>query len=170
MSDEGQRAPRRTRLADEAQRDRLLEGLRNYATAFNELGRQLGGSAGLHVTDAKALVEILEAYDSGTPLTQAGLSQRVGLTTGATSSLLNRLEAAGHIQRVRESADRRVVTLHPTPGVDAMVLQFFAPLTQRIDIMLDGYSPEVLGEFERFLAEMAQVMKSHSVQDVHPAE
>lgn len=144
-----------------AQRDRLLAGLRSHATLYREFGRQLGVAMGLHRTDAHALVEILEAQDGGKPLTQAELSQRVGLTTGATSSLLNRLEAAGHIERVRNNVDRRVVALHSTQGVEEMIDRFFDPLVDRMGAMMDRYPPELLTEFERFLGDVNATMTGY---------
>ncbi|NAZ75142.1 MarR family transcriptional regulator [Kineococcus sp. T13] len=72
---------------------------------------------GMHGTDASALVHIVGAEERGEPLTQAELSRLVGLTTGATSSLLNRLEAVGHVERRRDRADRRVVTLRSTASM-----------------------------------------------------
>jgi len=156
------------------QRDRLLEGLRAYGTVFGELGRLLGASMGLHTTDAQALVEILSAHDRGTPLTQVELSQRIGLTAGATSSLINRLEQAGHVTRARESADRRVVTLHPTAGVDAMVDRFFGPLIDRAGAMMAGYSPQALAEVERFVTDYVAMMNGYlaetSARILQPAE
>jgi MarR family transcriptional regulator, organic hydroperoxide resistance regulator len=143
------------------QRDRLLELLRTHGTTFRDVGRDLGARMGLHATDAAALVEILEAQDRGEPLTQSGLSHRVGLTGGATSSLLNRLEEAGHVRRARDSADRRVVTLHATDGVDARVDDYFDPLTGRVDAMMGGYSPETLAEIERFLTEYLAILTDH---------
>ena len=143
------------------QRDRLLGALREHGTAFAELGRHFGTRMGLHTTDANALVEILSAEDRGTPLTQADLSRRVGLTPGATSSLLNRLEKAGHVTRVRDNADRRVVTLRVTEGIDEMLGHFFHPLVDRIDTMLEGYSPEELAHVERFLSEYVATMNRY---------
>ena len=143
------------------QRDRLLAGLQAHGMAFAELGRQFGARMGLHTTDAHALVEILSAEDRGAPLTQAGLSQRVGLTPGATSSLLNRLEQAGHVTRARDSADRRVVTLRATDGVDGLLHRFFGPLVERVDAMMATYSPEALAEIERFLTEYVATMNGY---------
>jgi DNA-binding MarR family transcriptional regulator len=142
----------------DGQRQRLLDGLRGHGTAFAELGRQFGVRMGLHTTDATALVEILSAQDRGAPLTQAGLSHRVGLTPGATSSLLNRLEKAGHVTRVRDSADRRIVTLRASEGVDSMVDRFFDPLVARVDTMMAKYSPETLAEVERFITDYVTTM------------
>ncbi|MEV4279845.1 MarR family winged helix-turn-helix transcriptional regulator [Actinoplanes xinjiangensis] len=142
----------------DGQRDRLLAALRAHGTAFADLGRHFGTRTGLHTTDAAALVEILSAQDRGTPLTQAALGHRVGLTAGATSSLLNRLEKAGHVIRVRDSADRRVVTLRAADGVDAMVDRFFAPLVARLGAMMAGHSPEALAHAERFLTDYVATM------------
>ncbi|MCY1143648.1 MarR family transcriptional regulator [Actinoplanes sp. Pm04-4] len=147
-------------MAD-AQRDRLLLRLREHGTVFGELGRQFGVRMGLHTTDATALVEILSAQDRGAPLTPVELSHHIGLTKGATSALLNRLEAAGHVTRARDSADRRVVTLRATEGVDAMVDRFFDPLIERMGTMMSKYSPEQLAEFERFLDDVNAAMNSH---------
>ena len=143
------------------QRERLLQGLRTHGAAYAELGRKLGSRMGLHTTDARALVEILEAGDRGTPLTQSELSHRIGLTGGATSSLLNRLEEAGHVRRARDSADRRIVTLHATDGVDARIDRFFDPLSDRIGAMMDHYSPQTLAEFDRFLTELGETMNAY---------
>ena len=145
----------------DSQRDRLLAALRAHGMAFAELGRHFGDRMGLHTTDANALVEILSAEDRGTLLTPAGLSQRVGLTPGATSSLLNRLEEAGHVTRARDSVDRRVVTLRATPGVEGMLDRFFDPLIADADAMMGDYSPETLAEVERFVTEFVAMMDRH---------
>ncbi|HUR02775.1 MAG TPA: MarR family transcriptional regulator [Nonomuraea sp.] len=140
----------------------LLEALRSHAMAFNELGRKLGAQAGLHVTDANALVEILGAQDSGQPLTQTQLSQRIGLSTAATSSLLNRLENAGHVRRARDSADRRLVTLHSTDSAEALVDRFFDPLVERMSALADTYPPQTLAAFTRFLEEICATMTAYA--------
>ena len=149
-----------TGTSDE-QRDRLLGGLRDHGVAFAELGRHFGTRMGLHTTDANAVVEILSAEERGTPLTQAALSRRIGLTPGATSSLLNRLEKAGHVTRVRDSVDRRLVTLRATAGVEGMLGHFFRPLIDRIDTMMADYSPEELAHAERFITGFVATMNSY---------
>ena len=147
------------------QRDRLLDALQAHGMAFAELGRHFGARMGLHTTDAQALVEILSAEDRGALLTPAGLSKRVGLTPGATSSLLNRLEEAGHVTRARDSADRRVVTLRATEGVEGLLNQFFHPLVDQADAMMRSYSPEALAEVERFITEFVAMMDRYIDDD-----
>ncbi|MHC3469950.1 MMPL family transporter [Streptomyces sp. 7R007] len=52
--------------------------------------------------------------DAEGPMTRGRLREHLGLTSGAVTACVDRLERAGHIRPVRESADRRVVAL----GVD----------------------------------------------------
>ncbi|MGW4941868.1 MarR family winged helix-turn-helix transcriptional regulator [Actinoplanes sp. NPDC004185] len=150
------------------QRDRLLDGLREHGMAFAELGRHFGARMGLHTTDANAIVEILSAEDRSAPLTQAALSHRIGLTPGATSSLLNRLEKAGHVTRVRDSADRRIVTLRATEGVEDMLASFFSPLIGHVDAMMARYSPEELAHAERFITDFVATMNGYIKEVARP--
>lgn len=139
----------------------LLEVLLSYGRAFGDLGRQFGAHAALHVTDGQALVEIVTAQDRGRPLTQSQLSQRIGLSSGATSSLLNRLEEAGHVRRLRDSADRRLVTLQATANVNTLIDHFFTPLGERISALAQTYPPEVLAQFAHFLEELTTLTRAY---------
>ena len=96
-----------------------MEELQAYGANFTELSRRFAAWQGLHSTDAAALLEISAAENRGDPLSPARLGQRISLSSGATTALLNRLEAAGHLVRTREHSDRRVVTLHTT-GMSAV--------------------------------------------------
>ncbi|MBM2614270.1 MarR family transcriptional regulator [Actinoplanes sp. LDG1-06] len=102
----------------------------------------------MHATDAAAVVEIINAEQHGRPLTPARLAERVSLTTGATSILLNRLEQAGHIVRTREHTDRRIVTLHSTPAIHAAAATFYEPLGDQLGAVLADYSPAELDLIE----------------------
>lgn len=96
-------------------------------------------------------MEIIRAEDRGAPLNPARLSERIGLTSGATSILLNRLEDAGHITRERGHVDRRLVTLRSDASVHADGDRFFSPLRDRLEQMMGDYSPEQLTIVESFV-------------------
>lgn len=139
-------------------RERILEKLRIFGADYTEITRRFAASLGLHSTDAAALVEIFYAEDRGVPLSPARLSERISLTSGATATLLNRLENAGHIVRSREHADRRIVTLHSGPNIRRPAEAFFQPLADHLDAMLSEYPPERLREFEAFLGHLCVTM------------
>jgi DNA-binding MarR family transcriptional regulator len=102
----------------------VLEALRGYVVAFQESGHDLAHHLGLPVTDGLALGAVLYAERVGTPLSPTGLGRRLAMTSGATTALVNRLEARGMVQRSREHEDRRVVTLRPTDEARARAEEF----------------------------------------------
>ncbi|MBM7026479.1 MarR family winged helix-turn-helix transcriptional regulator, partial [Clavibacter zhangzhiyongii] len=108
-------------IAVPGDRSEVLERLRDYTTAFDESVRQLATALGLPTTDTTALAEVIWAETADRALSPARLSERLHLTSGATTALINRLEGGGHLERSRESADRRVVTLRPTAASRARV-------------------------------------------------
>lgn len=64
------------------------------------------------------------AEQRGEPLSPDRLSERVSLSSGATTTLITRRERAHHVVRTREHSDRRVVTLHAAE----LAGEYFSPL------------------------------------------
>ncbi|MFV6026670.1 MarR family winged helix-turn-helix transcriptional regulator [Streptomyces sp. NPDC056264] len=146
------------------QRERLMESLRIYGGHYAELSRRFASWLGLHSTDATAVLEIAAAEERGTPLSPARLSERISLSTGATTALLNRLEAAGHITRAREHSDRRIVTLRSGGHIQEQADEFFGPLAHRLDAAMSHYPPRLLEQFEAFIVDLNATMTSHLAQ------
>ncbi|KQR21724.1 MULTISPECIES: MarR family winged helix-turn-helix transcriptional regulator [Microbacterium] len=92
----------------------VMHRLRDWTMASDELNRHLSTWMGLPASDAEALGQIVWAVQSGEPVAPAQLARQIGMTSGAVSVLIDRLERAGHVTRRRDDADRRRVTLHPT--------------------------------------------------------
>ncbi|MFJ4715523.1 MarR family winged helix-turn-helix transcriptional regulator [Streptomyces sp. NPDC088785] len=144
-----------------AQRERLMEGLRIYGGHYAELSRRFASWLGLHSTDATAVLEIAAAEERGTPLSPARLSERISLSTSATTALLNRLEAGGHVARSREHSDRRVITLRSGAHIQDRADEFFGPLAARLDTAMAHYPPELLARFESFMADLNATVDAH---------
>lgn len=147
------------------QRVRLMEELRGYGATFTEVSRRFATWLNLHYTDAVALLEISAAEERGEPLSPARLSERISLSSGATTALINRLEHAHHVVRTREHSDRRVVTLHTTEHVSELAQEYFGPLAERLDEMMSSYSPELLRQFETFVIDLRNTMELHLRED-----
>jgi DNA-binding MarR family transcriptional regulator len=136
----------------------ILDGLRAFGANYAEFTARFATSLGLHSTDATALVEILYAEDKGAPLSPTRLSERLSLTTGATTNLLNRLERLGHVVRTREHADRRVVTLRSSSRIEAPAREFFGPFYGNLKALVGQYPPEQVEQFENFLRHLRTSM------------
>ena len=141
--------------------ERVALGLRDYGLAYSALGRVFAEHLALHTSDANALVAVVEAEERGQPISAARLAAHVGLSAAATSSLLNRLETAGHVVRDRTGADRRVVTLRSTEAVHRRVDAFFDPLGARLGSLMSRYPLGFLQQVDEFLRAVVDELDEH---------
>ncbi|GGZ24521.1 MarR family winged helix-turn-helix transcriptional regulator [Streptomyces nitrosporeus] len=125
--------------------------LRRMNGEINRLVHAFAHAQGLHATDVQALGAIL---DADTPLTPGRLRDHLGLTSGAVTACLDRLERSGHIRRTRDSADRRVVHLHYEPAAKSVARSFFMPLAEAASGARSLSEPEEAAAALRFLARM----------------
>jgi DNA-binding MarR family transcriptional regulator len=86
---------------------RMWELGREMSTQTVFLHQAIAQSAGLNATDTKCIDLILRCENEH--VTAGWLSQQSGLTTGAITHILDRLEKRRYIRRVRDTHDRRRV-------------------------------------------------------------
>ncbi|GAA2532967.1 MULTISPECIES: MarR family winged helix-turn-helix transcriptional regulator [Streptomyces] len=122
--------------------------LRRMNGEINRMVHDFAGRNGLHVTDVQALAAILDADE---PMTPGRLREHLGLTSGAVTACVDRLERAGHVTRVRESADRRVVHLYYAADAKAAARAYFHPLAQAAGAALSRFDDSELAVALRFL-------------------
>lgn len=83
-----------------------------------------------------------------------------GLTQGAVTPVLDRLEADGHIQRKRSTTDRRVIELRLTPQATQMMDRLADQARHYIGDLFDGWTIQeitALGKLlEKFVARSPQ--------------
>ncbi|MFD0313091.1 MarR family winged helix-turn-helix transcriptional regulator [Streptomyces flavalbus] len=131
--------------------------LRRLNGEINRLVQGFAGDQGLHPTDVHALAAILDADE---PMTPGRLREHLGLTSGAVTACVDRLERAGHIRRVRESADRRVVHLHYAADARPAARTYFRPLAAATQAATDRFTEEELAVALRFLADLNEELAS----------
>jgi DNA-binding MarR family transcriptional regulator len=74
-------------------------------------GKAIADRAGLHGTD----FECLDVLDWTGPITAGELARRVGITSGAVTGVIDRLERGGWVRRVADRSDRRRVIVEMVP-------------------------------------------------------
>lgn len=146
------------------ERERLVQLLQDYADEAGRLGQVFAADQGLHRTDAAALLAVLRAERAGSALTPGRLGEEVGLSSGATTAAVDRLERLGHLHRVRDDVDRRRVTLRHDPAGAAVGRAFFGPLAARLDDALAGYTPAELDVVHRFLTDVVASVAAHRAE------
>jgi DNA-binding MarR family transcriptional regulator len=142
-------------------RDELVELMHAYSLASQQLGDAFAQRHGLHPTDLQAMIAVLRAERGGEPLTPGRLAESIGLSSGATTAVIDRLARAGHLRRTRESADRRVVHLRYGEPATALGSEFFRPLAVRGRAVTDEFSTDELDAVRRFLIGMTEAVTAH---------
>lgn len=87
--------------------DRLSDLGRTASTRTVFLHQAIAQQVGLNATDTKAIDLILRGPPEG--VTAGWLSEQTGLTSGAITHILDRLERRAFIERERDTVDRRRV-------------------------------------------------------------
>ncbi|WP_171064354.1 MarR family winged helix-turn-helix transcriptional regulator [Actinomadura soli] len=79
------------------------------------------------------------------PLTASELAAAAGLTGGAATTAIDRLERAGLARRVRDEADRRRVLVHLTDKADQLSQEIWGPIVTDALTELHSFT---IAEFE----------------------
>ncbi|WP_328469789.1 MarR family transcriptional regulator [Actinoplanes sp. NBC_00393] len=153
---EGNETAERQRL-----RRALVDLLNTYSSEAQHIGHAFANRNHLHATDMHALLAVMHAERHGNPLTPGRLGEAIGLSSGATTALIDRLERGGHLRRTRESNDRRVVHLRYGDAGMSLAMAFFTPLRPHTDAVMEKFSVEELQAVERFLAGMGEALVSY---------
>ncbi|WP_328833837.1 MarR family transcriptional regulator [Streptomyces sp. NBC_00252] len=128
--------------------------LRGMNAEFNRIAHRFAQAQGLHLTDVLALIAILDDDTYEGPMTPGRLRERLSLTSGAVTACIDRLEKAGHIQRVRAVDDRRVVHLRYAAAGRRVAAEYFRPLAHGTAAACERFTTDELAVVVRFLAEM----------------
>lgn len=127
---------------------RLGWALQHLAEAVHALSQRFARQEKLHTTDVRALGVLAAA---GRPLTSGELARRLDLTTSATTRVVDRLHAAGHVARQADEHDRRLVVVEHTPRAQQAARSWFGPLTQRLSAALRSHDPATREAIVSFL-------------------
>jgi DNA-binding MarR family transcriptional regulator len=129
--------------------------LREVTLRLNLLGAGFAAGHGLHVTDLRAIIELLDAERAGLTATPTWLGRQLRLNSASVTALVDRLERTELVRRHRESADRRRVSLTVTDRAKRLGESFFGPLIDQLMLIMDGYTARERDAIMRFLADVA---------------
>jgi DNA-binding MarR family transcriptional regulator len=126
-------------------RDELLSALsvaaRRYTAAYAVFNQALADHLGLHPTDVQCLNLLSLEAD---PVTTGRVGELTGLSTGAATRLVDRLERAGYVTRERDPADRRRVLVIAVPEAMAGFGRLWSELSGAWWAMFEDYDDQGL--------------------------
>jgi len=102
--------------------------------------------------------EAMDIISRNQPITAGQLAEECGLTTGAVTGILDRLERHKFVCRKRDPEDRRRVFIVPieNPERSKKVRELYKPMSDCFQAFVDRYSPEQI----RFLIDMQDLANS----------
>jgi DNA-binding MarR family transcriptional regulator len=129
---------------------RALMAVRDYSVHLTLFRNAVDAWAGHNATDMECL-RLLFQKGIATP---SELARQTGLTSGATTAMLDRLERAGLIERRPNPDDRRGTLISPTESSAEKVASWFESARQAQDELISSYSESeleiIVDVFERF--------------------
>ena len=129
---------------------RALMAVRDYGVQLTLFRNSMSERLGFNVTDIECL-RLLFIKGIATP---SELARHTGLTSGATTAMLDRLEKAALIERRPNPDDRRGTLIAPAKSADKRVASVFESARKAQGELISRYSEkelEIISDaFERF--------------------
>jgi DNA-binding MarR family transcriptional regulator len=138
----------------------LVRLLQEFTLEANRYVDAAGGRNDMHRTDLNALAVIIRHSAKGQVVTPGVLRKELNLSSPATTALIDRLHASGHVVRERQGTDRRQVQLRMTPKAYSDGGAMFLPLARHMGAALAEFTPEELEVATRFMNSMIEATVS----------
>src|ERR1700754_5072760 len=131
----------------------LMAELEHAARRSSALGVIFGQTVAGRVGISSSDLECLDFLNIEGRVTAGRLAEVTGLTTGAITGVVDRLEKAGFVRRDRDEADRRKVFIAVVPETAMKIGQLYVPMQQAMEKVWSAYSDEELRLLLRFATE-----------------
>jgi DNA-binding MarR family transcriptional regulator len=141
--------------ASHTPRDPIGRRLKAISMLTREIGKKIGETLGVNVTDIAALEHLLH----NGPTTPGQLADRLKVTTAAATQIVDRLERAGHVSRERQANDRRKVFVVPVEASVDRAFEQLAPMLDGLDGVIADLGPGERQIIENFLDHVVEVYR-----------
>jgi DNA-binding MarR family transcriptional regulator len=134
--------------------------MENYQAAADDFDREVARLLGVNETGLRCLEILVQDVPEATPRL---LADRLGLTTGSVTSMLDRLEKAGYVTRSPHPSDRRKVIVRATETAARRAWELMGPVVAAgQQQLLARYSADQLDLIAGFLARARELQQTHT--------
>ena len=134
--------------------DQMLRKVSAQSVLISDLVAQL---VGLNSTDLECLDLLLLAG----PTTTGKLAEHTGLTSGATTAVIDRLERAGFVKRHRDANDRRRVLVEIVKKSVDRITPLYVPLQSRVAQLNRQFSDAELASVVDYMTRALEAGADH---------
>jgi DNA-binding MarR family transcriptional regulator len=131
----------------------LMQELEHAVRKSSALGVIFGQTVASRVGVSSSDLECLDFLVMEGRVTAGRLAELTGLTTGAITGVIDRMEKAGLVRRERDEEDRRKVYVAIVPEAIAKVGRFYEPLQKAVTRDWEGYTDAELKLLLRFMTQ-----------------
>jgi DNA-binding MarR family transcriptional regulator len=135
----------------------LEETLRKVGAQSVLLSDTMAKIVGLNSTD----LECLDLLEMAGPTTAGRLAQHAGLTTGAMTAVIDRLERAGFARRLRDADDRRCVRVETLPRNFRHIAGLYRRLAESTARLHEQYDDRQLALIVDYLTRALGLVADH---------
>jgi DNA-binding MarR family transcriptional regulator len=137
----------------------MLEALNKVIREASALGQMFSEAVAAHVGLGGADLEYLDVLTMRGRMTAGDLATATGLTSGAVTGVVDRLEAAGFVRRERDRQDRRRVFITARHDGLRRLQPFYRPLTKAMTALANGYSDAEIAAFLNYFSRSRDIMR-----------
>jgi DNA-binding MarR family transcriptional regulator len=137
-----------------------VEAIRGWQTDQDMFDEAAAAFVRINRTDARCM-DILDRFGR---MTAGQLATGARLTSGAVTAVLDRLEQAGLVRRVRDTADRRRVLVEVTPRLAEMSAPVFGPMVEEGAEWIASYTDGQLETIVDFLERYREIIARHTTR------
>lgn len=157
---------RRPKTRPQSERKRLVAELTQavrvagrHTVFFHEA---IAERLGLSAVDSRVLSYLLEAG----PVPAGRLAELTGLTSGAVTGMIDRLERGGFVRRDRDPEDRRRVIVAPVANSSRALSaeRLFAPLGEAFGLLTERYTTAQLAILVEFVTRASEMLRDQTRQ------
>jgi DNA-binding MarR family transcriptional regulator len=132
--------------------------IRAYQTGVDNFDQAIVDHLGINRTDGRCV----DLIDQAGGMTAGELAEAAGLTTGAVTAVIDRLENAGIAQRVPDPTDRRRVRIEVTPRLWELNEPLYGPLVAESQAIIDELSDSEIARFTDFMNRAIELQSRHT--------
>lgn len=143
---------------------RFKEVVRANQAATDLFDETLTQFLGINRTDGRCL----DLIDRKGRVSAGQLANDSGLTTGAVTAVIDRLEAAGYVRRIRDTLDRRKIWVELTEDTRNIIARVFGHYEKTAPMTMGRFTPDQMRAILEYLEigtfvqnEMAAALREH---------
>jgi DNA-binding MarR family transcriptional regulator len=140
--------------------EELIDEVRRSQSATARFDQAVADALGINRTDMRCL----DALQREGRLSAGALAEQTGLTTGAMTTALDRLERAGYARRVRDDGDRRRVFVEVSDHALTRAGAYYGEHAELSERLYERYTREQLELLLGFVREGRVFNEQHAAR------